>query len=264
MQGHVPKITFFGANPSPFSHHVPTVDPFSQTTKLPVNGLSDVKSTSAGGENIPSPQASEEWPDWSEPEEPESRTVNMRVWPPAPREAARSLPRDSEAAVGTWDDLEHGGPDLAVSPGGGTAGNPGELQALPTVVPLLTEEAKPLASSRPPKTSPAPSVDDPEQATPPKGSSQERRPQLPSEWGLGEEFTIQVKKKPGQDPELDWFADMTPEIKPSASVLILPELRTGPREDVVSPGMHFSSKFAAADTAEVRTSWWVPAALSPS
>ncbi|XP_036891214.1 protein-associating with the carboxyl-terminal domain of ezrin [Sturnira hondurensis] len=236
----------------------PEGDQFTQTMNFPVNGLSDVKNASTGGGDVsPSPQASEEWPDWSEPEEPESRTVSTRAWPPGPGEAARSLLRDEEA--GTRRDPEHGSPGPAVSPGDRTAATQGEPQAPPTVVPLLTEEAELLASSRPPKTSPAPSADDPEQAKPPKGSSQERRPQAPSEWGLGEEFTIQVKKKPGQDPELDWFADMTPEIKPSATVLILPELRAGPmgpREDAASMGVQFSSKFAAADTTEAESEGW--------
>lgn len=230
-----------------------------------MNGLADVKHTSrGGGDTPPSPPASEEWPDWGEPEEPGGRTASTRAWAPEP---AGPLLGDSEEAAGTWNDVECHGPSPAGGLGGGTAAPPGELQALPTVAPLLTEEAELLASSRPPATSPAPSVDDPEQAKPPKGSSQERRPQAPLEWGLGEEFTIQVKKKPGQDPELDWFADMTPEIKPSAAVLVLPEPRTGPtgpHEDAVSPGTQFSSKFAAADTTEVRTAGWVLAALSPS
>lgn len=235
----------------------PEGDQFTQTTRFPVNGLSDVKHTSPGGEDVPpGPQASEEWPDWSEPEDPGHRTASAPAWPPEPPEAAGSPLRDSEAAARTQKDVECGGPSPA---GGGTAAAPGELQALPTAVPPLTEAAGLPACSRAPKTSPAPSVDDPEQTKPPHASSQERRLQAPSEWGLGEEFTIHVKKKPGQDPELDWFADMTPEIKPSATVLVLPELRTGPTgplEDAGSPGMQFSSKFAAADTTEAESEGW--------
>lgn len=220
-----------------------------------MNGLSDAKDTSGDSENfLPSPQGSEEWPDWSEPGEPEGRSVSTQVWPP---ESARSPPTDVKV-VQTGDNLKHSSLRDAVSPGGRSAGASGEHKAIPTSLPL-TEEATPLASSQPPKTSPSP-------AQPPKVSSRERRPKVPSELGLGEEFTIQVKKKLAQDPELDWFADMIPEIKPSGAVLVLPDLRTEtviPNTDGISPGMQFSSKFAAAEMTEVRIPLWVPAALSP-
>ncbi|XP_014396360.1 PREDICTED: protein-associating with the carboxyl-terminal domain of ezrin isoform X2 [Myotis brandtii] len=223
-------------------------DRFSQPRTFPMNGLSDAKNTSGDSENfLPSPQVSEEWPDWSEPGEPEGRTVSTQVWPPEP---ARS-PLTDLKVVETWDDLKHSSFSDAVSPGGGSSGTSGEHKAIPTSL-LLTEEAKPLASSQPQKTSPSP-------AQPPKVSSRERRPKVPSELGLGEEFTIQVKKKLAQDPELDWFADMIPEIKPSGAVLVLPERRTEtviPNADSISPGMQFSSKFAAAEMTEAESEGW--------
>ncbi|XP_005867696.1 PREDICTED: protein-associating with the carboxyl-terminal domain of ezrin isoform X6 [Myotis brandtii] len=226
----------------------PEGDRFSQPRTFPMNGLSDAKNTSGDSENfLPSPQVSEEWPDWSEPGEPEGRTVSTQVWPPEP---ARS-PLTDLKVVETWDDLKHSSFSDAVSPGGGSSGTSGEHKAIPTSL-LLTEEAKPLASSQPQKTSPSP-------AQPPKVSSRERRPKVPSELGLGEEFTIQVKKKLAQDPELDWFADMIPEIKPSGAVLVLPERRTEtviPNADSISPGMQFSSKFAAAEMTEAESEGW--------
>lgn len=224
-----------------------------------MNGLSDMKNTSGDSENLPpSPQVSEEWPDWSEPGEPENRIVCTQVWLPEPQEAIGSPLVDTKAE--TWAGPGHRSLDTAVSPGGGVTVSSGEHEAIPTSLPL-TEEAKPLASSPPRKTGPAPSVDDPDQAKPPKVASLERRPKVLSELGLGEEFTIQVKKKPVRDPELDWFADMIPEIKPSAAILVLPELRTEttvPNKDGLSPGMRFSSKFAAAEMTEVRISLWSP------
>lgn len=209
-----------------------TGDGFSQPRTLPVNGLSDVSLTSGDSEGfLPSPQGSEEWPDWGEPGEPESRTAHTQVWPPLTalkvEEAQDGLPRSS---------LDHAG-----SPGGGATGTPGEHPTIPTSLPP-TEAAKPLASSQPPEV-----------------SSQERRPKAPSVLGLGEEFTIQVKKKLAQDPELDWFADMIPEIKPSGAILVLPDLRTEtviPNSDGISPGMQFSSKFAAAEMTEAESDGW--------
>lgn len=221
-----------------------------------MNGLADMRHTSGDSESfLLSPQVSEEWPDWSEPGEPESRTVHTPAWPPGPARPPLTALKEEE----TWDGLTHSSLGHAVSPGGGITGTPGD-KAIPTSLPL-TEAAQPLASSQPHKTSPVP-----DQPPPPQVSSRERHPKIPSELGLGEEFTIQVKKKLAQDPELDWFADMIPEIKPSGAILVLPELRTEtgiPTMDGVSPGMQFSSKFAAAEMTEVRISFVVPAALSP-
>ncbi|XP_054443770.1 protein-associating with the carboxyl-terminal domain of ezrin [Pteronotus mesoamericanus] len=237
----------------------PEGDRVSQPVKHPVNGLSEVKSLCPGGADVPPrPAVAEEWPDWSEPEEPARRAAGSQRWPAEPQEATGPQPQDTDAAAGSWDDLECGGPGLAGSPAGRVTITPGGLQAVPTAS-LLTEATSPSASSRPPQTSPALGVDDPEQVKPPKGSSQERRPQGPSAWGLGEEFTIQVRKKPGQDPELDWFADMVPEIKPSAALLVVPELRAGltvPGEEAGSPGVQFSSKFAAAEMTEAESEGW--------
>ncbi|KAM7053514.1 protein-associating with the carboxyl-terminal domain of ezrin isoform 2-T3 [Molossus nigricans] len=215
-----------------------TGDRFSRSRAFPMNGLSDVKNTSGDGESPPpSPPAPEEWPDWSEPD---NSLVCTPVWLPEPPQAV-GAPRAE-----TW-----------AGPGGGVLVTSGEHDAIPTSLPLT--EAKPLASSPPQKTGPAPSMDDPGQAKPPKVASLERCLKVPSELCLGEEFTIQVKKKPVQDPELDWFADMIPEIKPSAAILVLPELRTEtmvPNKDGVSPGMRFSSKFAAAEMTEAESEGW--------
>lgn len=91
-----------------------------------------------------------------------------------------------------------------------------------------------------------------------KTSFPEKSPKLKS--GLGEEFVIQVKRKELRDTELDWFADMVPDIK--SSLLVLPELEAqsfiqSNSETVLgsmSDGqeMPFSSKFAASEIAEVR------------
>uniref|UniRef100_A0A8B9WJ24 Protein-associating with the carboxyl-terminal domain of ezrin n=1 Tax=Bos mutus grunniens TaxID=30521 RepID=A0A8B9WJ24_BOSMU len=233
----------------------PEDDQFSQPIKFPINGISEVKITSGDSENFPSSsKKAEEWPDWSEPEEPENKTVNAEVCPADPHAAAQSPLTNLNAEEEPWDDFEPGSLDTEVNLEGGMMPTrpvtSGEQKATP---------ALPSKSSLPPKTSLAQSRDDPDQTKPPKVLSQERRLKVPSELGLGEEFTIQVKKKPVKDPELDWFADMIPEIKPSAAILILPELRTEtvvPNKDNVSSVMHFSSKFAAAEITEGESSGW--------
>lgn len=237
-------------------------DPFSQPIKFPINGLSDVKNTLEDSKNFPSSsKKSEEWPDWSEPEEPENQTVNIQIWPREPCDAVKSQCTTLDMEESSWDDCEPSNLDTKVNPGGGITATKsvtsGEQKPIPALLPL-TEESMPWKSSLPQKTSLVQSGDDPDQIKPPKVSSQERPLKVPSELGLGEEFTIQVKKKPVKDPEMDWFADMIPEIKPSAAFLILPELRTEmvPKKDEVSPVMQFSSKFAAAEITEGEAEGW--------
>lgn len=226
----------------------PEGDQFSQLIKCPMNGISDVKSTSGDNENLASgPRKSEEWPDWSEPEESENKTVKIQVWPTS--EATSSLLPNLRAEA-TWVDCEPSSSSSARSPGGEVIS--GEMTPHP-----LSVTKEPLKSSSAEEGSLAPGRN-PDQTKPPRLSSQERLLKAPSELGLGEEFTIQVKKKLVQEPELDWFADMVPEIKPPAAILILPELRTDgvSNMDDISPGMQFSSKFAAAEIPEGESEGW--------
>ncbi|XP_037362416.1 protein-associating with the carboxyl-terminal domain of ezrin isoform X2 [Talpa occidentalis] len=240
-----------------------TGDQFSHPIKFPMNGISDVKNTSGDSKHFPlSSKRSEEWPDWSEPEEPENKTVSLKVWPTEPHDTANPPLSHQTAEEETWDDFESSGLDGKINPGDGiTAARPvtsGEQTAVPALLPL-TQESQALKSSPPQKTNLAQSGDNPDQTKPTKVLSQERHLKAPSELGLGEEFTIQVRKKPVQDPELDWFADMIPEIKPSAAIIILPELRTEmmvPNKDDISPMMQFSSKFAAAEMTEGEAGGW--------
>ncbi|XP_013852240.1 protein-associating with the carboxyl-terminal domain of ezrin isoform X2 [Sus scrofa] len=241
----------------------PEGDQFSQPMKFPINGISDVKITLGDSDKFPSSsKKSEEWPDWSEPEETENKTVSIEICPTEPYAAARAPLTNLNAEEERWDDFKPSSLDAEINLEGGiTAARPvtsGEQKAIPALLPL-TQEAKPSKSSLPPKTSLAQSRDDADQTKTTKVWSQERQLKVPSQLGLGEEFTIQVKKKPVKDPELDWFADMIPEIKPSAAILILPEIRTEtvvPNKDNVSSVMHFSSKFAAAEISEEESAGW--------
>lgn len=83
--------------------------------------------------------------------------------------------------------------------------------------------------------------------------------------GLGEEFTIAVKRKREQDPELDFFADMVPDIKLSSTSLLLPvesavgepitatvtRHTTSDDADLSIDALKLTAKFAAADLTEV-------------
>ncbi|XP_016354874.1 protein-associating with the carboxyl-terminal domain of ezrin [Sinocyclocheilus anshuiensis] len=79
---------------------------------------------------------------------------------------------------------------------------------------------------------------------------------------LGEEFTIAVKK-PEPDPELDFFADMVPDIKLSSSSLLLP-VESSVREPITGhttsdpsiDTLSLTSKFAAADLTETEAEGW--------
>ncbi|XP_006872695.1 PREDICTED: protein-associating with the carboxyl-terminal domain of ezrin isoform X1 [Chrysochloris asiatica] len=232
---------------------------FFQHTKFAMNGIPDVKNISENSENLPSSSKKlEEWPDWSEPEESESKTTNIQIWPREPCDVAKSPITVKEES---WDDSDPSNIDTKINLRGGIpATRPvtsREQEPIPALL-SLTEESGPSKSSLSSKASLNQNADDPNH-NPPRVSTQERPLKVPSEHGLGEEFTIQVKKKPVQDPELDWFADMIPEIKPSTAFLILPEMRTEmmvPNKDEISPMMQFSSKFAAEEITEGEAGGW--------
>ncbi|XP_055964539.1 LOW QUALITY PROTEIN: protein-associating with the carboxyl-terminal domain of ezrin [Sorex fumeus] len=104
----------------------------------------------------------------------------------------------------------------------------GEQSAGPSPPPAAEPEPRP---PRPPETGQRP--------------AHEGRPR-PPRLGLGEEFTIQVRPPP--PAEQDWFADMVPEITPSAVGLLLAE--------PPPPRPPFSAKFAAAEMPEGEAEGW--------
>lgn len=214
----------------------------------------------AGGPWSAPEKPAEEWPDWSESEEPETqKPVTVRLWQTQPAGGAGP----SAADRADEEPPAHPAPPLGSGNGlctpradGAHAQRPGALQ--------LSKESRSIKPSPPPTSSPAScwSRDSWEQP----GETPAPAPRPLWESGLGEEFTIQVKRRPVRDPELDWFADMTPDIKPSAAFLLF---QGGPTDSLVLNHFSavasgagasrigpFSSKFAAAEVAEAEAAGW--------
>uniref|UniRef100_A0A8C8R7K6 SCY1 like pseudokinase 3 n=1 Tax=Pelusios castaneus TaxID=367368 RepID=A0A8C8R7K6_9SAUR len=204
----------------------------------------------------------EEWPDWSESEETE-KTMDIQLQPMEPRGTAG--PHVAEQSVDTEpaEHFECSSPTPNLFSGNGRSAMRADDVNVQEPVPgalQLSKETESFKPSPPPVSSPD-SCDQLGETV-----CQERPPKSPWEPGLGEEFTIQVKRKPVRDPELDWFADMTPDIKPAAAFLILPEVRTDSmvlshlsavsKGEDTSQTVQFSSKFAAADVTEAEAAGW--------
>ncbi|XP_041275983.1 protein-associating with the carboxyl-terminal domain of ezrin isoform X2 [Onychostruthus taczanowskii] len=247
-----------------------------QGTQPPLNGIpGSINALGSSGSSLTtSEKAAEEWPDWSEPEEPDAeKTVNIQIQPRELRGSTGPYFAGRDVDEKPWDDFEPRSPSHKLS-----SGNcPTVPQADAAERPLpgthqLSKEFKSLRLSPPTKLCQGNSWSNAKweheeqlgETVLPK-TFQERL-KSSSESGLGEEFTIKVKRKPVQDPELDWFADMIPDIKPSSSLLISPEARTeavipthpggvSSREGASQTAL-FSSKFAAADVIEAEATGW--------
>lgn len=231
---------------------------------LPLNGVPGELNTLRNSRNYQhaAEKIAEEWPDWNEHEdlEPErNATVDIQkieFCDQSPSVASQ----DTDEKL--WDDVAHSS-DLKLSSRNGSNDvgyNDITEVPLPQKMLQLKREYRTLTLN----ASVGPSSDrcsnrsqQDEISSLPKASFSEKSPKLES--GLGEEFTIQVRRKECHDTELDWFADMVPDIKPSSALLILPELGSHPivQRNIDSRvydarGMHFSSKFAAAEVTEVR------------
>ncbi|XDV41602.1 hypothetical protein PO909_010441 [Leuciscus waleckii] len=225
-------------------------------------------------------RSDEDWPNWSDTEEAEkdkSQSVQISIRSAdIPDQSNSAMPADNEdESKEPWDDFE----DSEVTSGQSPS------TALPVFVPKTSKKS---SVSSPPKQSKAlklnPSVKsvpdhnrtsswDPswdqgtDTLTPSKTSlASEPKPKStiksPEAGRLGEEFTIAVKKKPEKDPELDFFADMVPDIKLSSSFLLpvessASELITGhTTSDPSIDRLSLTTKFAAADLTETEAEGW--------
>ncbi|XP_009983664.1 PREDICTED: protein-associating with the carboxyl-terminal domain of ezrin isoform X2 [Tauraco erythrolophus] len=281
-----PEVVVGGERTKIFKSSAPS---FMKTADLSPEGEQDIQSPPNG---IPgsintlgssrssvttSEKPAEEWPDWSEPEETDTeKTVNIQIQPQEPQGSMASYFAEHDVDEKPWDDFEPSSPSPELSSGNCLTVTQADAVEMPRPLPGTHQPSKELKSLRlspPTKSCPGESWSNDkwdhqeqlEETVLPKPTFQERL-KSSSESGLGEEFTIKVKRKPMQDPELDWFADMVPDIKPPSAILILPEARTealvpshsgvvSSREDA-SQNVLFSSKFAAADVIEAEAAGW--------
>lgn len=239
----------------------------------------------------------EDWPDWSDPEESENRdgqSVQIHIQASERHDPvdSRLQPSHPNVEEEPWDDFEDTEPTSDLSP---TAPLPDPVVLTPprggTATPVQhASESLRLGSSKPLKLTSTlrQSTQSKTTSSWDDGWAQEERdsekspsplttkpkPTVPQKnggiGGLGEEFTIKVKKKVEQDPELDLFADMVPDIKLSSPALLpLDEssvsdagLCAASSENTKSlqgdssiDTVTLTAKFAAASLTEVSV-WW--------
>ncbi|XP_071343780.1 protein-associating with the carboxyl-terminal domain of ezrin [Trachinotus anak] len=286
---------------TPKSYPLAPKSEVSRQMSLPLNGLhqdSEMEPLSYSPEQPDRLEGPvEDWPDWSDPEESENRDrqsvqihiqASKRVDPVSSRRPHSHQNMEEEP----WDDFEDTEPTSDLSP---TAPLPDPAILTPprggTATSLVKHapEAQRLGSSKPLKL-----TSTLRQSTQSKitsswdnGWAQEERdsekshspfnpkPAVPQKnggiGGLGEEFTIKVKKKVEQDPELDLFADMVPDIKLSSPALLPLEESSVSNAglsavssvntkslQVDSPidTITLTTKFAAANLTEMETDGW--------
>ncbi|KAG7487558.1 hypothetical protein MATL_G00024800 [Megalops atlanticus] len=262
---------------------------------LPLNGFSEGKESAlAGGEayslkRLDKPdRQSEEWPDWSDTDEVEKdkdQPVQIYIKPAEKQERANSnTPAVSHVKEEPWDDFDDSEltSDQSPTTSAWDSGIPLHEGSGMSTVPEAAKPSKALKLSSVSKTATERKPTtwdnswDQEGDLKPNKSLDSAKPNDTRKGAgsgvLGEEFTIEVKKKPQKDPELDFFADMVPDIKLSSAALLLPSERTVANTGLftVAPSEHpepteldqsidtqtLTAKFAAADVAETEAEGW--------
>nr|XP_020462671.1 protein-associating with the carboxyl-terminal domain of ezrin [Monopterus albus]XP_020462672.1 protein-associating with the carboxyl-terminal domain of ezrin [Monopterus albus] len=288
---------------TPRSYPLVTKPDISRQLSLPLNGLHQDSEIEPASYSPEQPDRLEgpvdDWPDWNNPEESENRarqSVQIHIQASERLDSVNSrLPLSQHKMMDEpWDDLEDTEPTSDLSP---TAPLSDPVILTPprggTATPHVKHapEAMRLGSSRPLRLTSTlqQSTQSKTMSSWDNGWAQEQRdfenshsslnlklkPTVPQKTGgiggLGEEFTIKVKKKVEQDPELDLFADMVPDIKLSSSALLPLEessisdtglstaslettksLQVDPSIDTVT----LTAKFAAANPMEMETDGW--------
>ncbi|XP_048063029.1 protein-associating with the carboxyl-terminal domain of ezrin [Megalobrama amblycephala] len=261
---------------------------FSSEMSFPLNGYKMGTQAVDSMKSNGAMRSDEDWPNWSDTEEAEkdkSQSVQISIQSAdIPAQSNSAMPADNEdESEEPWDDFDDSEVISEQSPS----------TPLPVSIPKTSTKSSASSLSEPrggpPRQSKAlklnPSVKRApdhnhisswdtgwDQATDPLKPSKtslasEPKPKStiknPKAGSLGEEFTIAVKKKPEKDPELDFFADMVPDIKLSSSSLLLPvessasEPITGyTTSDSTIDRLSLTAKFAAADLTETEAEGW--------
>lgn len=255
---------------------------------LPLNGLHKNSGMEPSPYSPEQPDSLEgpvnDWPDWSDAEEGvnrEAQSVQIHIKASERVDSVSNrLPlshRDVEEEP--WDDFEDTEPTSDLSPtvplsdpvilapprGGTTSVKQADTLRLGSCRPLkLTSKVRQSAETSSSWDS-AWAQEEEEEKSHNLSKTKRTMPQkIGGIGGLGEEFTIKVKKKVVQDPELDLFADMVPDIKLSSTSLLPLE------EDIRSQSglssslsnnksssidtVTFTAKFAAVSLTEVSDS----------
>lgn len=243
----------------------------------------------------------EDWPDWSDPEESENRggqsvQIHIQASEEGNPVSGRLSVSNANMEEEPWDDFEDAEPTSDLSPtaplsdpvilappAGGTTAT--VRQAPEALRPPSSKALKLTTAFHQSTEGKTTSSWEDGRAQEERDSEKPRNPLHPrpkatvpqrnsTTGGLGEEFTIKVKKKVEEDPELDLFADMVPDIRLSSPALlpltgsssggggtsdagpstassdIVGSLQLEPAVDTVT----LTAKFAAANLTEVSSS----------
>lgn len=229
----------------------------------------------------------DDWPDWSDRDDGERREgqhfeIHIQASEAVGSVSTRLTQDNTEEEP--WDDFEDTEPTSDLSPAVSSTDSvtlmPPRGSATPSV--QHAPQSVKLCSSKPLKLTrqhQSPQSKSPlswgnswdqnktDSPTPHKQSvskSKSAVPQISRSKGLGDEFTIKVKKKVKEDPEPDFFADMVPSITLSSLALLPMEERDDTRPSGASPETTRSvetdpsddtstltAKFTAVDMSEV-------------
>lgn len=227
---------------------------------------------------LSSQRPAEDWPDWSDPEDPgDGNPVQIQIQSSVEVATGNSVALTRHSAEEEpWEDFDdtEATPDLSptdVVPDPDSQDKPKSANGTPVKHKATSSKPLKLTSTMQQSSqnnaisswdsSWAQAEQDTQKPSKPKGA-------IPSGvmGGLGEEFTIKVKRKVEQDPELDLFADMVPDIKLSSPALFTEEnsritglsfaLREKPVVEDLPGDALFTAKFAAANITENEADGW--------